>query len=130
MAAPSVGRAPFVGRVDEMRLLDEVLERTSSGEGSVVLVTGEAGIGKTRLADELLSRAAGMGLRTLWGRSWEGDGAPPFWPWIQALRGLLEAPAARDVPVRMFNRTCSFGREVWRQRSTAARPRAVGTNSW
>jgi tetratricopeptide (TPR) repeat protein len=58
-----------------------------------VLVAGEPGIGKTRLADELAARAASLGAGVRWGTCWEGEGAPAFWPWIQALR---EHAARRD----------------------------------
>jgi tetratricopeptide (TPR) repeat protein len=56
-------------------------------------VAGEPGIGKTRLADELAARAASLGAGVRWGTCWEGEGAPAFWPWIQALR---EHAARRD----------------------------------
>jgi KaiC/GvpD/RAD55 family RecA-like ATPase len=48
----------------------------------VVLVAGEPGIGKTRLAEELATQATARGALVLWGRCWEGEGAPAFWPWI------------------------------------------------
>jgi predicted ATPase len=52
---------------------------------------GEAGIGKTRLADEFAARAKQHGLLVLWGRCWEAGGAPPYWPWTQALRTYTRA---------------------------------------
>jgi hypothetical protein len=69
----------FVGRA-------EPLARLLAAPPGLVLVTGEAGIGKTAL----LSRfAAGAGT-LLWGTAWDDDRAPAWWPWTQALRGLLE----------------------------------------
>ena len=62
----------------------------------MVLLSGEPGIGKTRLAEEVAMRAAAAGADVLWGRCDETEGAPAFWPWIQVVR-LLTArgdPAA------------------------------------
>jgi tetratricopeptide (TPR) repeat protein len=53
------------------------------------LISGEPGIGKTRLADELAGRVKARGIQVLWGRCWEGDGAPAYWPWIQVIRSFL-----------------------------------------
>ena len=64
------------------------LEDASAGRGRFFLIAGESGVGKTRLADELASRAKEAGVHVLWGRSPKRGGAPPFWPWTQALRGL------------------------------------------
>jgi DNA-binding SARP family transcriptional activator len=76
----------FVGRERELALLDAALADARGGRGGLALVSGEAGIGKSRLVDELAARAAGMGTRVLWGRCWEAGGAPAYWPWVQALR--------------------------------------------
>src|SRR5262249_14917434 len=68
------------------------------------LVVGEAGIGKTRLVEELAREASGGFGAVLWGRCWEGEGAPPYWPWVKAIRtclfapGLETGPAARGMP--------------------------------
>ena len=53
------------------------------------LISGEPGIGKTRLADELAGDAASRGMRVVWGRCWEGGGAPAFLPWVDILRSLI-----------------------------------------
>ena len=57
-----------------------------AGRGHVVLLVGEPGIGKTRLATELGHLAVTRGARVAWGRSWDAGGAPAFWPWVQVLR--------------------------------------------
>jgi tetratricopeptide (TPR) repeat protein len=85
---PGTG-SPFVGRDRELSELDHALRGAVDGRGSIVLIGGEPGIGKTRLADQLLSRARDEGLRVLIGRCWDGAGAPAYWPWVQALRMLL-----------------------------------------
>lgn len=53
-----------------------------------MLLVGEPGIGKTRLAAEFADEAARRGAAVTWGRAWEAGGAPPYWPWIEALRPL------------------------------------------
>ena len=63
-----------------------------------MLVSGEAGIGKSRLVEELRHDAAARGVATSVGRCHEGDGAPAFWPWTQILRGL----ARGEDPARLF----------------------------
>jgi hypothetical protein len=52
-------------------------------------MSGEAGIGKTRLADAFAVEAREQGIRAAWGRCWEAGGAPVYWPWLQAVRSLL-----------------------------------------
>src|SRR5438034_3031686 len=78
--------AVFVGRHHELVELRAGLEDAVTGRGRFFLVVGEAGVGKTRLVEELGREAAGQGHLVLWGRCWEGEGAPPYWPWIQVLR--------------------------------------------
>ena len=82
-------RAAFVGRHREVEVLRAKLAEALAGNGSLALLSGEPGIGKTRLAEELAAAAGAEGTRVLWGRCWEGAGAPAFWPWLQILRTLL-----------------------------------------
>lgn len=84
---------PFVGREHELGTLRCALERALAGRAEVVVLAGEAGIGKTRLAEEFSARALASGARVLWARSDEWEGAPPYWPWVQILRALI-----RDIP--------------------------------
>jgi eukaryotic-like serine/threonine-protein kinase len=92
---------PFVGRVQELAGLASALEEAASGRGSLVLLTGEPGIGKTRLMSELARLAGQRGARVVTGRCWEEGGAPPYWPWMQVVRsvgGDLERLAASAAP--------------------------------
>lgn len=57
--------------------------------GDSFLISGEPGIGKSRLTDELAKHAKDRGARVLVGRCWEAGGAPAYWPWVQALRSYL-----------------------------------------
>lgn len=81
----------FVGREAELTALTAALEDAIAGRGRLVLVAGDPGIGKSRLANELATTAAGAGAEVLWGRCWEAGGAPAFWPWVQALRSYIRA---------------------------------------
>jgi predicted ATPase len=87
---------PFVGREAELAALTVDLDAAVAGRGGVVLLAGEPGIGKTRLAEELAGQATARGGLVLWGRCWEGEGAPAFWPWVQIVRAYVQAadPAA------------------------------------
>ena len=79
----------FVGRAVELAEVQAALDRATSGRGGLVLLRGEPGIGKSRLADELASTAQAQGARVLWGRCWEAGGAPAYWPWVQSLRAYV-----------------------------------------
>ncbi len=76
----------FVGRTAELDELRAVMEDAFLGRGRLVLISGEPGIGKSRLADELIGYARSRGAQVLVGRSWEAGGAPAYWPWVQSLR--------------------------------------------
>ncbi len=79
----------FVGRARE---LEAAAARLAEGRGGVLLITGEAGIGKTRLAREIAGQALATGIAVVWGRCVEGEGAPPYWPWRQVVRSLGTDP--------------------------------------
>jgi DNA-binding CsgD family transcriptional regulator len=91
---------PFVGRARELAALTTDLDAAVSGRGRVVLVAGEPGIGKTRLAEELAPRATARGAAVLWGRCWEGAGAPAFWPWVQIVRRYVQVQAGDPTSLR------------------------------
>ena len=61
------------------------------GLGRLVMVSGEQGIGKTRVAMELAAPAEQLGAQVLWGRCYEREGAPPYWPWVQVIRAYAAA---------------------------------------
>ncbi|HSX83170.1 MAG TPA: AAA family ATPase, partial [Candidatus Saccharimonadia bacterium] len=79
----------WVGRAREMAVLEAALAASCGGQGQLVFLEGEPGIGKTRMLQELTASAGNHGVLVLWGRCYEGEGAPPFWPWIQILRSYL-----------------------------------------
>ena len=77
----------LVGRVAELSALTAQLETAQAGRGSIVLLTGAAGIGKSRLARELTDLAERRSMNTMWGRSFEGEATRSFAPWVEALGG-------------------------------------------
>ncbi|MCH7843941.1 MAG: ATP-binding protein, partial [Chloroflexi bacterium] len=80
----------FIGRQPELALLTSALDDALAGRGQMVMLSGEPGIGKTRLAQELASRAQSLGAEVMWGWCYEGDGAPPYWPWTTAITSYVE----------------------------------------
>ena len=99
-----VPRQPPVARVDrmvdrvlEMQQLLTFLDRAVSGAGQIVAVGGEPGIGKTRLAEEFAVHAKQRGALVLWGRCYEGDTTPAFWPWSQIIGSWVRAHDNSEV---------------------------------
>ncbi|HEU4424723.1 MAG TPA: AAA family ATPase [Pilimelia sp.] len=93
MTQPAAVPRPLVGRAAELGRLDQALAEAVAGRGSTVLIGGEAGVGKTRLAAELADRARGLGSTVLVGRCIDlvGTGAP-YLPLLEALRPLRGSP--------------------------------------
>ncbi len=101
--------ASFIGRDEELRILDQLLTRAESGGGAAWLLAGESGVGKTRLIDELRSRALVRGAVVVRGQAQEGGTAPyavwsPLARWLAVIgaadtaqRSLLK-PLAPDLP--------------------------------
>src|SRR5438093_1048331 len=83
-------RQPLIGREKELEQLEAGLGEARAGRGGLYLLTGEPGIGKTRLAEALSERAEAERVLAIWGRCWENPGAPVYWPWAQSLRALIE----------------------------------------
>ncbi len=80
----------FVGRQRELGELKAALDDAMAGHGRLVMLAGEPGIGKTRTAQELASHAETLGVQVLWGRCYEEEGTPPYWPWLQLLRSYMQ----------------------------------------
>jgi hypothetical protein len=85
------GAPPFVGRARQQGELARALAAVAAGTGGLVFLSGEPGIGKTRLLDETTSRAAAGGARVAWGRCWEAGAAPAYFPFATALGALWRA---------------------------------------
>ncbi len=89
--SPASADPVFVGREREMSELRAGVEDALAGQGRLFLVSGDPGIGKTRLVEQLTGYARGRGMHVLVGRCYEGEGAPAFWPWVQAIRTHAES---------------------------------------
>jgi DNA-binding CsgD family transcriptional regulator/tetratricopeptide (TPR) repeat protein len=103
----------FVGRAGELAELERALEATRAGSGLTVLVAGEAGIGKTRLACELVTRAGSEGFEVLLGRSIDLVGTElPYQPFVEALRPLGDLWQVDEPPagsqLRVFEQTLAL----------------------
>jgi DNA-binding SARP family transcriptional activator len=93
------GRAavPFVGREAELGVLAAAWEQASQGARHVVVITGEAGIGKSRLAEEAAVRVAGVGGQVLFGRC-DQEAIVPYQPLVEALDALVATTPADELP--------------------------------
>ena len=94
IAAPAlVERTPFVGREAERAELRRLLDHAAKGQGALAMIGGEPGVGKTRIAEELVAEARQRNMLALTGHCYEMEGAPPYIPFVE----MLEA-TARVVP--------------------------------
>ncbi len=111
----------LVGRAAELSALENSLQRVLDGHGRVAVISGEAGVGKTRLLEELESVAAVAGVRVVVGHCFETEQPLPFRPWIDALRDEQPAldtarladlsAAARAQLARLFSELSPRGSE-------------------
>jgi hypothetical protein len=84
------------GREQELAAVEDVVEQVAAGRGRVVLVSGEAGIGKSRFTEAVVAAAERRGFRS--GRGvWEAEGNPPLWAWTRAVRQLTGRADVLDV---------------------------------
>ena len=91
----------FVGRQRERAQLDTALIEALGGRGRIFLIAGEPGIGKTRLAERIAASATERGASVLWGRCWEGEGAPAFWPGVQEIRAYMRGCDAQTLSAQL-----------------------------
>jgi len=84
-------RLPMIGRQVELAGLLRMLENTGHAAGGMALVYGEAGVGKTRLLEELARNADWRGWKVAWGRCYEMSGQPAYQPLLEVLRSDLDA---------------------------------------
>ncbi|MBB2912900.1 DNA-binding SARP family transcriptional activator [Streptosporangium becharense] len=86
----------LVGRERELGELAALVSRTARPGPALAAVTGEPGIGKTRLLEAFDEHCTGSGHLVLWGRCHDTEGAPPLWPWLQVLGALDRICPPRD----------------------------------
>jgi class 3 adenylate cyclase/tetratricopeptide (TPR) repeat protein len=102
----TAGTAPeedrFVGRDEEMHRLLGSLDEAMAGRARLSLVVGDAGMGKSRIASELATHAQRRRhALVLWGRCYEHEGAPPYWPWTQVIRSYVAESSAEELRAEM-----------------------------
>lgn len=100
-AAALLARPPFVGRSREIAQLALRMAAARAGQGSFVQVSGEPGVGKTRLLEELAELARNDGMRVLWGRCVEGEGSLPYAPFGEALGEWVRTTHLQDLRERV-----------------------------
>ena len=118
---PPARTAGPVGRDGVLAGLRRVVDEAVAGRGRLLLLAGEAGIGKTTMLTAAAGYAESCGARVAWGWGWPGEGAPGYWPWVQVMRALgLDIPwpageggqAVRDAPAserfRLFDEVTSL----------------------
>src|SRR5436190_11196342 len=81
----------LVRRDDQLAILEDALLAAQRGEGRFVVLAGEAGIGKTRLANELVGEARRLGCAVLWGGCSEAEISLPYLPFVEAIGNFLDA---------------------------------------
>jgi class 3 adenylate cyclase/tetratricopeptide (TPR) repeat protein len=119
---------PFVGRAEVLERLETALEDALAGLGRIVLLTGEPGIGKTRTATEFAASAHARGVSVYSSWCYEGEGAPPYWPWVQLLRAVTEERDPEVLRAKMGAGGADIAqivpelRELWPDREAPASP--------
>ncbi|GIH28256.1 hypothetical protein Aph01nite_65660 [Acrocarpospora phusangensis] len=88
--------AGLIGRDHPAGVLRAEIGRAADSHGGLVLVTGEAGIGKTTLVTGAVEEARRLGALVLSGSCWHSEEAPGFWPWVQVLRGLRRSATPEE----------------------------------
>ena len=82
------GHTTLVGRARELEAIATAMTTARRRTARVVQLVGEAGIGKTALAEQAAALVAGQGWTVVWGRAWGVEAAPPYWIWQQVLGSL------------------------------------------
>ena len=82
--------SPFVGREAELARFRELCAAVGRGRGAVVAICGDHGVGKTRLAREVVLRAERAGSTALWGQGYDDQGSPAYWPWAEIITHYID----------------------------------------
>lgn len=103
---PADDAIPFAGRESEVETLRNWLEVARKGQGQTVLLAGDSGVGKTRLALECLQAATSAGMTTLIGAAYEQEGQLPYQPFVEAFDRYLSEHLDTPItnPITHFKR--------------------------
>ncbi|HVF21053.1 MAG TPA: AAA family ATPase [Mycobacteriales bacterium] len=102
----------FVGRADELAEASTAVELALAGPGRLVLVSGEPGIGKTRLSEEVARRAEKAGAQVLLGSCYESGAGLPYMPLVEILTAYVEWAGAQEVASRLGPHSAAAARLV------------------
>ena len=114
---------PLVGRARELDAISASLEAARGGNGGLLCIIGDAGIGKTRLAAEAMRMARSAGFTCAWGSGWSEGGSPPLWPWPSIVEqlgqraepgSLLSGVTPGDLDAERFAQFRSVSRAIGR----------------
>src|SRR5687768_11934508 len=119
------------GREGELAVLLRALDDSERGTARVVWIGGEPGIGKTRLAEELGATAATRHATVAWARCVEAETAPPYWPWAEGIRALLQTVTLEELrlPVSCLARITALVPDLVPGPATSNRSLALTTAS-
>ena len=101
--------ATLEGRADALRTARAALDAALAGDGRLVLVAGEPGIGKSAVLGELIREAGERGALVLAAACWDGPAVPAYWPWIQLLRAARAAGAELAAAADLVERPAAPG---------------------
>lgn len=104
--------AVLVGRRRELEVLSEALDAASEGRGGLVVLVGEAGVGKTAIARAFATDARAQGASVLRGSCFEGEWQPPYGPWVEALGGYFRATEPEHLQKALGSGTPPLARLV------------------
>jgi class 3 adenylate cyclase/tetratricopeptide (TPR) repeat protein len=102
VAPPAARITPWTDRDAELRSVQHVLREVAGGKGQVVALSGESGIGKTRLAEQAIRDAEQNGFRSVRGRAHQDEQPVPHSLWVQLIRSV-----ARDAPAPLLYKVCT-----------------------
>ncbi len=98
-----LGRGRMVGRQVELNQLRELWQRAQQGQGHLALISGEPGVGKTRLANEMLVLARLKGAVVLQGGCYEYEAATPYLPFVEAIRQWVHVQSRDVLAERLYS---------------------------
>ena len=117
---------PLIGRDDEVERLEDVIEGLFSGHGRLVLLAGEAGVGKSRLQREIVDRIRRRGGIDLVGAGYEQEGKLPYGPFVEALERLTRSVPVNELKPLLGDSAAELARMVPALGGAAAEPPPAG----
>jgi len=109
-----------------MERLRRLVDASAKGEGAVVTIAGDHGVGKTRLAREAAALAERAGTLVLWGRGYDDEGSPAYWPWAEVVTRCLESTGVAHARKLMGEGARDIAGMIPALRSLSPDPREEG----